>query len=95
MRKLSLERVYVLGQYKSLRLGDTVEDIPDDLMTNKDFINQIRYLQFIDTEWSYRKYLQVREKFNSMSIEDAIAELDEIRIDITRNIKDILNGGKE
>lgn len=89
-RKLSLERVYLLGQYKSLRLGDTIEDIPDELMTDKAFINQLRYLQFIDTEWSYRKYLQIREKFNSMSVEDAIAELDEIRMNITRNLTDII-----
>jgi len=92
-RSLKVERVFLLGQYKTLRLGDTIENIPEELLTNVEFINQIRFLQFIDVERSYRKYLQVRERFDNVSLEDAIAQMDEINLNTVRTIQNIITIG--
>ncbi len=55
-RKLSIERVYNLGQYKSLRVVDEIDGIPDELSMNQEFADYIRILQLVNADLVFQNY---------------------------------------
>jgi len=85
-RRISTERVYSLGNYQTLRLVDEVNDIPDELLLNAKFIDDLRRLQFINLDLMYRKYLILIKKLSEFNQEDAIGFLLETRENINDEI---------
>ena len=55
-KSISVERTYFLGDYKSLKIADHSEDIPEELMMNPEFMNTLRYLQLMEIEKAYYNY---------------------------------------
>lgn len=94
-RTLGVERVFTLGNYQTLRLVDTVENLPDELAFNTELVNKIRALQFVTLEKNYREYVKMHERANSMNLEDAITALNKDKAVITEEIQNILNKKKE
>lgn len=90
-RKLSVERTYSIAQFNNIKPADEIT-IPDELQFNTEFINKVRFLQFINLELHYRVYLKLMEKLNPYNIDDAIAILEEIKISTMEDINNILKG---
>jgi hypothetical protein len=55
-RSISTERTYFLGDYKSLKIIDKVEDIPEELTMNPEFMEVFRHLQLMEIERAYYDY---------------------------------------
>ena len=55
-RNIGLERVFNLGDYKSLRITDYINDIPDELALDEGFMYMLRYLQLLEVEGAYYSY---------------------------------------
>ena len=107
-RKISTERLYHLGDYKSLRVGDSmynrpkvaneISGIPEELWLNPEFINKLRYLQLVQMETVYFKYIEdfIKNYHMNRSLEDTIGiidELGELEIKTIKELKDILEIG--
>lgn len=95
-RTLGIERVFTLGQYKTLRLADTIEDIPEELALNPDFVDKIRILQMLNIEKQYRDYIKINEKINAnLNIEDAYEALDKAKTTTLSDIEEIIKNNRK
>ena len=94
-KTLSVERLYTLGDYKNIKLGDIITDIPEELANDRNIIDKLRFLQFLDLELAYRRYLKLAEKFQSLSIEDAIDLIEDIRVNTFKALTESLEKEEE
>jgi len=92
-RMLSVERTYPLGDYKNIKLFDSISGIPEELAFDHEFINTIRMLQLIQLDVTYRKYGSLagdQSKFSNLDenisylIERELEELDKIKITLEK-----------
>lgn len=94
MRKLTYERLFALKQYENLKLIDEIDlselNLGKEVVSNTDLYNQLRYLQFIQTELSFRKYLLLLKELNEMNLEDSIKFLETQKVSTIDLIKQII-----
>lgn len=55
-RKLSVERLYNLGNFSNLRFVDEITQIPEEVALNQKAISLIYQLQILEIEKSFTKY---------------------------------------
>ncbi len=56
IRNLGVERTFFLGDYKSLKVTDHINDLPEEFSLNEEFINILKSLQLIGIEKAYYEY---------------------------------------
>lgn len=71
-KTISIERIFSLGDYQNLKATDTITEIPDAVASNPDAIRLLRYLQLVDIEWTYIKYMKLRSSEPKLSNVEAI-----------------------
>jgi hypothetical protein len=94
-RSLSVERTYALAQYQNIKLFDSFNQVPYEFMLNQEMIDKIRYLQLVDLELTYRRYIKLAEKLHEYSIDEALVMLETIKIDTMNEIKNLFETKKE
>jgi len=55
-RTLGLERVFYLGDYKSLRVTSFINDVPDEIVLDEDAMKLLRELQLVEMDKAYYQY---------------------------------------
>lgn len=91
-KTLSIERTWQFVQYEPLHISDTITDIPNDIVTNQEAIKLLRYLQLVDLEWSYIKYVQLKlSEPKIMGAESVSVALDFIENERTRTFQQLLD----
>jgi hypothetical protein len=92
MRTLNFKRIYPLKQYENLTLEDTIDlsFLGKEAIDNEKLYNIIRYLQFIQTELAYRKYLQLLKEIGEMNLEESIITLENYKHRTIDEIKEII-----
>lgn len=91
-RSISVERLYSLGNYKNIKFSDTISEIPEELATNQEVMNVLRFLQMVSVEKSYFEYVHNAESWHDLNIEDAIEQLDALEKETLTSMKELLNG---
>jgi hypothetical protein len=86
-RNSHVERVYPLGDYKTLRLSDDIIDIPMPLAMDKEFMGLVRYLQLVEVEITYRKYFELLKQTNAITVDEAMKFLAKVQEDTMGEIK--------
>lgn len=71
-KTISLERIFSLGDYQNLKVTDTITEIPDAVASNSEAIKLLRYLQLVDIEWSFIRYMKLRASEPKLSNPEAI-----------------------
>lgn len=100
-REIGVERTYPLGQYKNLKLRDYVHtestslELSGKLAFNKELIDNIRFLQLVQLEVDYRRYLELAKTAGEMSFEDAMQMLENTKIDLLKEILEQIKNGEE
>ena len=95
--KISAERLYSLGNYKNIKFIEEVNDIPDDLMFNVEYVTYVRTLQALRLDKSYLQYLQLFDEVvqkvidETMELAEAISTLDVTAKVMTDTMKEFLN----
>ncbi len=89
-RSLGIERVFNLGDYKSLRVSDTIDDLPIEVMFNDVFMDKVRYLQLVAMDLTYERYVEMTKKL-PVSNADRIVFLEEERLNTMSEIKNLLS----
>jgi len=92
-RSLSVERTYALAQYQNIKLHDSISDLPEEVLSNTELVNKIRYLQLLQLEVDYRSYLKLVEMLSQYDMATALQTLEEEKINTIDLIKDIFNRG--
>jgi hypothetical protein len=88
-RSLSVERTYALAQYQNIKLFDSFNQVPYEFMLNQEMIDKIRYLQLIDLEMAFKRYIKLAEQLHDYSIDEALVMLETIKIDTMNEIKNL------
>jgi hypothetical protein len=65
-RNLGIERVYSLGDYKSIRFLDFINEVPEEIAMNMDAVGLIRYLQLVGVDLAYTKYNMLLKQHTPM-----------------------------
>ena len=94
-RSLRIERVYSLGDYRRIRFSDDILDLPEEVVFNQPLVDKIRLLQLINVEINFRQYKDLISKVNTYSEEEALAFLEEQKINTLDEIKDILESKRK
>jgi hypothetical protein len=91
-RSIGLERVYKLGDYKSLHVTDTIEDLPEEIMLNEDIVNRMRYLQLLNADYVCDVYLALGDKLaKTPNVDERISILLEEKSNTLDEIKNLLS----
>lgn len=88
-RHLSLDRTYSLSNYNNLKVFDSIE-LPDGYEFDQKLVEKIRYLQMIQLELTYRKYIILMEDVLKYDTYTAMTHLEELRLNTLDEIKNIL-----
>ena len=65
-RNIGLERVFSLGDYKSLRVSDYSNNIPEELALDEEFIAKLRHLQLVSVDRAYYDYRVMAGELNTL-----------------------------
>ncbi len=57
-RTLGMERLYTLGDFKNIKVTDTITDIPVEFLTDVEVIGALRFLQLLQSDKTYLYYLE-------------------------------------
>ena len=55
-RNLGLERVFKLGDFKSMRVSSDILDIPEELALDSELMARLRLLQLIEVDRAFYQY---------------------------------------
>lgn len=91
-RSLGIERVYNLGDYKSIRFSDTIDNLPEEIAMNQEIVDKIRYLQFINVESHYRQYIMLQKKVDPklIELEEAMQFLSDEKATTMEELKNLI-----
>lgn len=87
IRKSEIDRLYPLGEYRNIRFSDSIDNIPDKLAMDSEFMAAIRYLQMVEIEISYRRYVELSKKVGTPTLEEAMKILEDLRVETMGKIK--------
>ena len=90
-RSVGVERTFSISNYNNLKPMEFLSEIPDELAMDSSFINKVRFIQLINLELTYRKYLVLKDKMDQESPEVAIANLEELKSNAMDELNQILN----
>jgi hypothetical protein len=90
-RSLGIERVFNLGDYKSIRFNDFINNLPEKVALNNELVDSIRYLQLVNVELHYRQYVQLAKKIDKFGVnmQEAIDFLQSEKATTLEDIKTI------
>jgi hypothetical protein len=94
-RNITTKRLYATGQYQNITIEDSIMDVPEHLALDRDFMNLLRLLQLVEMEFAHKKYIKLMESMQSLPIDDAILELETIKINTLDEIKNHIKGDLE
>jgi len=96
-RRSTIRRLYPTERYGNIEFTDEINDIPDQICLNEELMDQLRYLQMLTVEISFRRYIDLYEKAHTISEEqlaEALSYLEQERETTTQLIQKILNKEK-
>ena len=95
-RTLRVKRLYSLGDYRNIEFEDFLVAIPDQLLFDEGFTSEAYYLQLVNVELAYRRYINLAAKYpHGMAVEEAIKGLEMERENTLKSLKAIKNGTTE
>jgi len=91
-KQISVERTWQFVQFEPLHISDSITDIPDVIASNPDAIKLLRYLQLVDIEWTYLRYMNLRLQEPKLLTPAAVKEAMEfIESERTTTFENLLN----
>jgi hypothetical protein len=95
LRKINVDRTFFLGNFKNIKIGDSLDDIPEELAMNQEFIGRLYFLLLVSVEWAYREYQRLNlELGGEKSLEESLAILENLKDTTTQTIKELIKNGK-
>lgn len=61
-RNINIRRLYSLGDYKNITIEQTIDDVPEDLMLNKDVVEALTVHLLLSIEKAHKWYYKYMEK---------------------------------
>ena len=93
-RKIGIERLYFLGQYKNIKFIDGYLEVPEEHSNNSTLVDRLYYILMVSVELAYRRYLELNQRMHGLELGEAISYLQEVQSDIYKDIQDLLTNGE-
>jgi hypothetical protein len=93
-RKISIERLYSLGNYKNIKLGNVIDGIPQELWVRPEVMGSLQFLLMLAVEVDFRRYQKLNQEIGGLSLEESLEKLSDMRDDTYREIQDLLQNGE-
>ena len=94
-REIGIDRLYFLGEFKNIRFSDRFLELPEEHVTNPEFVAKLYYILMVTIELEYRKYIELNTRLHGFSLGEAIGALQQIRSDAYDELQQLLNGDIE
>ena len=91
---IGMERLYNISQFNSLRINHTVSEIPEELMFNEEFTSKLRFYQFLESERSWAKYIQLYETLRELDSDVALEIIENQRVQTLNELLELVKGDK-
>ena len=92
-RTVGIDRTFSLGNYKSLKVSDFISGIPEELALNPTAIDLLRHLQLLQVDKTFLGYqMNTPLLKEGLTPEQCLEIIDETRISVLTQFKDLLNG---
>lgn len=93
-RTVGVERTYFISDYNIIKPMEVFTDIPEELAMDDEFIRKIRFIQLLDIELIWKKYLVLKGNMDQKSPTDAIVELERLKSNAMDELNQIINKEK-
>lgn len=90
-RTVGVTRDFYISDYNMFKPSEVLSDIPEELAMNEKFVGKVRFIQILNLELAFRKYLILKQKLDTFSPMDAISYLEEIKAKQMDELNQILN----
>ena len=90
-RTVGVERTFAIGDYNFIKPSEQLTNIPEEFVTDENFINKVRFIQLLNLELTYKKYVVLKMKLDTISPMDAIAELEKLKSNAMDELNQMLN----
>ena len=92
-RKISTERLFSLGDFKNIKFYDEINEIPSEVATNPEASRLLRYLQLVEIESAYNRYMLLMDKLyaNKLPIEEIVETLENERQNTFADLMKVMN----
>jgi len=89
-RRINIERLYNLGDFKNIKFSEEVSEIPDELVNNEQFVTILTNLMLLRIEQNYNKYIKLMESTRGRSIDEAINLIEDLKITQLDNLENFI-----
>lgn len=90
-RTVGVERSFFISDYNVIKPMEILTDIPEELATDETFINKVRFIQLLNLELTFKKYLILKEKLDQLSPKEALLYLEDLKAKAMDELNQILN----
>jgi hypothetical protein len=96
-KKISVERLFSLGDFKNIKFYDEITEIPEEVANNPEASSLLRYLQLLEIEYSYNHYMLLVEKLygHKLPLDEILELLEKERSLVFENLLKVINHKNE
>ena len=92
--RIRTRRVYSLAPYNTFEAEVETTAIPEDLMYNTDYIKKVKFLQLLEIELQYYKYIQLVKELDNVPSEEKMKYLRDLKENVSNELNEYLFGTK-
>jgi hypothetical protein len=70
--------LYTAGQFQNLEFTDRIDNIPEELALDTEFIKHLENIMIMRLDAQERKYFNIREKTRGLAYEESITILEDL-----------------
>lgn len=78
-KDLIVERLFPLGDFKNVKFGTVLRDIPDELAENKKVTDLLYFQLALSCDIAYRRYFDTIDRITKEQIKDVLGYLEKER----------------
>jgi len=92
---LKVDRLYYLGDYRNIHITDEIVGLPDEFITNTKAVGLIRFMQLLETEKTFQRYLDMSKKYLAgKTAEESVGLLEQLQSDTMSQLSELFSNGK-
>lgn len=78
-RDIAIERLYFIANFQNIKIESTLKGIPANIATNPEVIDRLYYIQMLNCDIAYKKYMALRDRMATDRVKDILELLREER----------------
>lgn len=85
-RDIGVERLYFIAQFQNIKIDSRINGIPVEMINNPEIIDRLYYVQMLNSDIAYKKYMDLRQRIATEKVKDILELLREERDSTQREL---------